>query len=238
MRRWIFVLAFAACGGSHAKTAEPVAKPAGKVAGKATCAKPMTEAELCKCIMAENEAEEGITGECNNVDDGKVPGLHVVRVGNGQQTDTFLTAQVPGGWIEVTELYYEQQHGHRQSDLSKPVFSEQTIRGQRVVRLDYHTVSDIVAVQDNTEQNDEKDEVMVCVLGKEVHCESAVASCHSKVDPMPADEGTPPSPPSSEESSQAKVELGADGTLTVTKVSESPGVRVCAVKPQSLPLVP
>lgn len=179
---------------------------------------------MCKCLV-EDEVEI-----CDYVDDGKLP-AHVLRAGNGQQTDTFVVVENGGGLRAVAELFYEQQHGMRESEISDPALALTTVGDARVLRIDFHATSDTQEAGTGGESYLDGTETAVCILDGKPGCPvETYTVCDAT--------NTDSSGNETKGTATATVAIGADGTVTVTSGTDTGDDKSCEIATGTTRLVP
>jgi hypothetical protein len=236
----MLLIGAAGCGGSPKKPATKPSHPVGGAtapidgpgvgADLSKCGT-LAKAELCKCLADDADV-------CDFVDDGKLP-AHVLRAGNGQQTDTFLVVEDQGGLRAIAELLYEQHHGKRNSDLSEPKLELSTIHGARVLRLEFTASAETDYANDGYDENLKGTAVKVCVLDGAPGTPGCPVSSYLSCTTERTDYSDPPHPANTGKgASTGRVEIAEDGTVTVTKLTETGAAYDCAVESATVHLLP
>lgn len=233
------IMGAAACGAKTTPAPAPPAtgdhKPAG-IDGPglgdnlAKCGA-MARDALCKCLVDDVEV-------CELVDDGKLP-AHVLRAGNSQQTDTFFVMEDGANLRPIAELLYEQHHGKRDSALSEPKLELRTIKGARVVRLEYGVSASTDYAQAQYDETLTGTAVKVCVLDGAPGAPSCPVSTFATCSAERTSYAEPADPANvGKGEASASVTIGDDGTVTVTRIAESGTPYDCAVTTATTKLVP
>lgn len=232
--RLLLLILVAACGG-HKPTPTPANTKPGGIEGPGigdnlTKCNGLAKDAVCKCLSDDE------VSVCDYVDGGG-DAAHVLRVGNEQQTDTYLVVDDGQTVTPIAELLYEQHHGKRDSDLSDPTLEVKSIDGTRVVRLEYKMTASTDYASESYDEDLSGTAVKVCVLdGPKAGCPvDTFTDCSVKR----SDYADPPNPANNAEgATTGQVDLADDGTVTVTPGSSTGDPADCAVTAQTVHLVP
>ncbi len=108
------------------------------------------------------------------------PSIRVVRAGSAQGHWIYVVAGADEQWSVIDELYYEQQHGKRESSFELASVTEQAVGDTKVLRVDYRTDSDTNA--GDTETTEKREETALCAPSRRPGCLRVSTKCEMKRD--------------------------------------------------------
>src|SRR5579871_2627600 len=158
MRAILFTVFVVAVAPAPVRAKEAVACPAGKLNAVLSCLG--KHAGGPARVISPREAPSAI---------------RVVRAGSAQGHWIYVVVGSGEQWTVVDELFYEQQHGKRESSFELVKVSEQPVGDTKVLRVDYRTDSDTNAGDEET--TEKREETALCAPARREGCLRISTKC-------------------------------------------------------------